>query len=110
MVALFPTREPVSSQDVGRALHSPTVAWVPDVTGSGLSPSTLGTEEVAPAHILYELLPLAVWGWGGQGGIRFTTRCFCTFVLRLAGNPLGLEWKGLGSKLLLRRGESRAGS
>lgn len=103
MVALFPTREPVSSQDVGRALHSPTVAWVPDVTGSGLSPSTLGTEEVAPAHILYEPLPLAVWGWGGRGGIRFTPWCFCTFVLRLAGNPLGLEWKGLGSKLLLQR-------
>lgn len=96
----------MSSQDVGRALHSPTVAWVPDVTGSGFSPSTLGTEEVAPAHILYEPLPLAVWGWGGRGGIRFTPSRFCTFVLRLAGNPfqpLGLEWKGLGSKLLLWR-------
>lgn len=60
MVALFPTREPVSFQNVGRALHSPTVAWVPDVAGSGLSLSTLGTEEVASAHILYEPLALAV--------------------------------------------------
>lgn len=38
------------------------LAWVPDVTGSVLSPSILGTEEVAPAHILYEQLALAVWG------------------------------------------------
>lgn len=52
MGALFPTREPMSSQDVGRALNPPAVAWVPDVTGSGLSPCTPGTEEVAPADHL----------------------------------------------------------
>lgn len=50
--ALFPTREPTSSQDVGRAPDSPAVAWVPDVTGSGLSLATVGTEEGAPADVL----------------------------------------------------------
>lgn len=97
----------MSSQDVDRALHSPTVAWVPDVAGSGFSPSTLGTEKVAPAHILYEPLALAVWGWGGQGDLHHHVSALLLFpVLRKAENPLqplGPEWKALGSKLLLWR-------
>lgn len=105
MVALFPTREPVSSQNVCRALHSSTVAWVPDVAGSGLSPSTLGTEKVASAHILYEALALAVCGWGGRGDLHHHVSALLPFpVLRKAGNPLqppGPEWKALGPKLLL---------
>lgn len=61
------------------ALHSPTVAWVPDVAGSGFSPSTLGTEKVAPAHILYEPLATCMRQCGGGKDREIYTIMFLHF-------------------------------
>jgi hypothetical protein len=65
MAALFPTREPMSSQDIVRAPDPPAVAWVPDVTGSGPSLATVRTEEATPADVLQEQCGLSGFlGWG----------------------------------------------
>lgn len=66
MAALFPTREPMSSQDVIRAWTlQRLLGFLTSLTGSGPSLATVGTEEAAPADVLQEqCVFLVLGGWG----------------------------------------------